>query len=125
MSEFTLDDGRKAEKVENSPDALTKVTEVYVEPKPRKRLTQRVTERFCVCEREVETIDEDTGEVVSRVVESLCGQSEGVVASSAAKPSMKSLVESKIRQSSSRGVVVFGALVLVQLVALAYVVFFM
>lgn len=72
MSEFTFDDGRKAEKIENNLDSMTKVTEVYVEPKMEKKLARRVTERLCVCEREIETIDESTGEVVNRVVERVC-----------------------------------------------------
>lgn len=51
MSEFVFD-GRKAESVENNPDPMTKVIEVYVEPKQEKKLAKRITERFCVCERE-------------------------------------------------------------------------
>lgn len=125
MSEFTLEDGRKAEKVENNPDNLTKVIEVYVEPKFQKRLSQRITEKFCVCEREVETINEDTGEVVSRVVEKLCGQAESVSVSSSEKSTFKKLVEDKIKKGSLRGMVVFGVLLVVQLAALAYVVLFM
>lgn len=121
MSEFTLEDGRKAEKVEKAPDSLTKVTEVYVEPKPSKRLSQRITERFCVCEREIETIDEDTGEVVDRAVESLCGNS----APSADKSPMRMAVENKIKASSANGVVVFGVILAVQAAALIYVLFLM
>lgn len=125
MSEFTLEDGRKAEKVENNPDNLTKVIEVYVEPKFQKRLSQRITEKFCVCEREIETINEDTGEVVSKVVEKLCGPSELVSVSSSEKSTFKKLVEEKVKKGSFRGMVIFGALLLVQLAALAYVVLFM
>ena len=46
MSEYTLEDGRKAVKVENNVDSMTKVTEVYVEPKLEKKLTQRVIEKY-------------------------------------------------------------------------------
>lgn len=122
MSEFTLDDGRKAEKVETKPDSLTKVVEVYAEPKMTKRLTQRVIERFCVCERETQTINEDTGEVVDSVVENLC--SGGAAAAKAQEKSpMKKAVELKLGQKNS--VYVFGAIILLQVAALAYVLFFM
>ena len=124
MSEYTLDDGRKAEKVENTPDSMTKVTEVYVEPKKKMRLSQRITEKFCVCEREVETIDEDTGEVVDRVVESLCGQGE-VSVSAGPKSSVQMAVENKIKKGASKTALVFGAIVAVQVLALVYVMFFM
>lgn len=124
MSEYTLDDGRKAERVENKPDSMTKVTEVYVEPKQKMRLSQRLTERFCVCEREIETIDEDTGEVVDRVVESLCGHGE-VSVSSGVKSPVQMAVEKKIKSGASKAAVVFGAIVAVQVLALVYVLFFM
>jgi hypothetical protein len=124
MSEFILDDGRKAEKVENNPDSLTKVTEVYVEPKPSKKLSQRITERFCVCEREVETVDEETGEVVDRVVENLCGQAQ-VRAVSGEGHSVLKAVEKRMSEKASRGILFFGAIVAVQLAALVYVLFFM
>lgn len=121
MSEFTLDDGRKAERTEINPDAMTKVTEVYVEPKPQKKLTQRITERLCVCEREVETIDENTGEIVSREVQKLC---EGSVSQEAVKSPMQSLVEAKLKKPNLM-TYLFVGLVALQVVALAYVVFFM
>jgi len=124
MSEFILDDGRKAEKVENNVDPLTKVTEVYVEPKPSKRLSQRVTEKFCVCEREIETIDEDTGEVVSKVVENLCSQSGSVSIISADKSPMQVAVESRMRSKFGKEVYIFGAIIALQVLALAYVLFF-
>lgn len=124
MSEFTLEDGRKAEKVENNPDSLTKVTEVYVEPKPTKKLSQRITERFCVCEREIETVDEATGEVVDRVVENLCAQGEVRAVSREGSSALKA-VEKRLSEKTSRGAILFGAIVAAQLAALVYVLFFM
>jgi hypothetical protein len=124
MSEFTLEDGRKAEKVENNPDSLTKVTEVYVEPKPTKKLSQRITERFCVCEREIETVDEATGEVVDRVVENLCAQGEVRDVSREGSSALKA-VEKRLSEKTSMGAILFGAIVVAQLAALAYVLFFM
>jgi len=124
MSEFTLEDGRKAEKVENNPDSLTKVTEVYVEPKPTKKLSQRITERFCVCEREIETVDEATGEVVDRVVENLCAQGEVRAVSREGSSALKA-VEKRLSEKTSRGAILFGVIVAAQLAALVYVLFFM
>ena len=98
MSEFTLEDGRKAEKLENNLDSLTKVIEVYVEPKKEKKLSQRITEKLCVCERVVETLDEATGEVICTVV------------------------ENKLKGIGAKNYI-FGAIILAQLVALAYVIF--
>ena len=72
---FLMEDGRRAERHiiddGNECDGTT-VTEVYVEPKIEKKLSQRVKEhrRPCIYEREIETIDEYTGEVVDRIVES-------------------------------------------------------
>ena len=56
--EFAFEDGRKAEKIELD-QGKTKVIEIYVEPKPEKKLAKRITEKYCVCEREIETIDEN------------------------------------------------------------------
>lgn len=128
MSEYILDDGRKAERKENNLDSLTKVTEVYVEPKAQKRLAQRITERLCVCERQLETIDEDTGEVVERVVENLCGSPEvrSVSASApAGKSAVQMAVENKMNLNVTKSKVVFGAILLAQVAALVYVIFFM
>jgi hypothetical protein len=127
MPEFTLDDGRKAEKVESSADSLTKVTEIYVEPKPQKKLSQRVIERLCVCEKETQTINEDTGEVVESFVESLCGGASAAAVPSATseKTPMKKVVESKLLAKADKTYYVFGAIVAAQLLALAYVLFFM
>lgn len=124
MSEFILDDGRKAEKVENNPDSLTKVTELYVEPKPSMRLSQRITERFCVCEREVETVDESTGEVVDRVVENLCAGGEKS-ATQTVKPPMQMAVEKRMLEGSNKAIYVFGAIIAAQVLALLYVLFVM
>lgn len=71
--EFLWEDGRRAERVvvdDNECDG-TRVTEVYVEPAVEKKLAQRVIERRkpIVYEREIETIDEHTGQVVDKVVE--------------------------------------------------------
>lgn len=123
MSEFTLEDGRKAEKLENSIDPMTKVTEVYVEPKPQKKLSQRITERFCVCERQIETIDEMTGEVVSKVVEKLCGD-QNSVEKVEVKSSMQQVVEEKLKGRNLKNYV-FVSVVVLQLIALGYVLFFM
>lgn len=123
MSEYTLDDGRKAEKVENSIDSLTKVTEVYVEPKQTKKLSQRITERLCVCEREIETLDESTGQVINKVVEKLC---EGVSEQKHVelKSPMQKIVEEKLKSSKSKNLL-FATLVVAQVLVLVYVVFFM
>jgi hypothetical protein len=77
-----------------------------------------------VCEREVETVDEETGEVVDRVVENLCNQGEArsVLHDSS---SVLKVVEKRMLQKSSNGILFFGAIVAVQLAALVYVLFFM
>jgi hypothetical protein len=128
MSEFTLDDGRKAEKVENTPDSLTKVTEVFVEPKPQKKLAQRVIEHYCVCERETVTFDE-AGEVVGRVSERVCCDQGRAESLSSVKPSAKSpmqlVVEDKINSKKRYDLYAFAALVVLQVLVLAYVVFVM
>lgn len=127
MSEFTLDDGRKAEKVENKIDQFTKVTEVYVEPKLTKKLSQRITEKLCVCEREIETIDEYTGEVVSKVIEKVCDQVENsdtltrVFDSSNKTPFQ--VVEEKVKNSKNIKNYMFAGVILLQLVVLAYILF--
>jgi hypothetical protein len=121
MSEFTLEDGRKAEKVENNVDSMTKVIEVYVEPKQQKKLSQRVTERLCVCERVVEILDEVTGEVVSTVVEKVC---EGATETkSQSKSPVLAAVESRIGEKKNVMNYVFVAVILAQLALLAYVTF--
>jgi hypothetical protein len=130
MSEFTLDDGRKAEKVENKPDSLTKVTEVFVEPKTQKKLAQRVIEHYCVCDRDTETFDEVTGEVVSRVSERVCcdqGRAESLysVKPSSDKSPMQLIVEDKINSKKRYDLYAFAALVVLQVLVLAYVVFVM
>jgi len=71
--EFLWEDGRRAEKIVLDDDKCdgTRVTEVYVEPAVEKKLAQRIVERRkpIVYEREIETIDEVSGQVVDKVVE--------------------------------------------------------
>lgn len=123
MSEFVFNDGRKAEKKENSIDPMTKVIEVYVEPKQEKKLAQRITERLCVCEREIETIDESTGEIVDRMVERVC---EGTVTEKRkASSDIVKAVEKKISDKKKMGTYLFAAAVLIQVIILAYVMFCM
>ena len=69
-----LEDGRHAERVtrtvsEGRED--TEVVETWTEPKKKLRLAQRqiVHRRPCVYKRETETLNEETGEVLSREVE--------------------------------------------------------
>jgi len=119
--EFVFDDGRKAEKIEID-EGKTKVIEIYVEPKPEKKLAQRITEKYCVCEREIETIDEATGQVLSKVVEKV---SDGQVYSAPVYDdvsSMEKLVEEKISNKSkiSTTNILFFGLILAQLVGLVY-----
>jgi hypothetical protein len=123
MGEFTLDDGRKAEKLEKTVDSLTKVTEVYVEPKAQKKLSQRITEKLCVCERHIETLDEVTGEVIDLVVEKVCGETSEKVA--AVRSPMQALVEEKIKNGMSVKNYIIFAVIALQLAALVYVVAFM
>jgi N-methylhydantoinase A/oxoprolinase/acetone carboxylase beta subunit len=115
MSEFTLDDGRKAEKLENNLDPMTKVTEVYVEPKLQKKLSQRITERFCVCEREIETLDEATGEVVNRIVEKTCDGFESVK-----KSAVRQAVEEKVSRGFALKDYVLVGLIALQAIVVLY-----
>lgn len=125
--EFVYTDGRKAEKVEVD-NGKTRVTEIYVEPKPEKKLAQRIIEKYCVCEREIEIIDEITGEVVDKIIEKV---TDGQVVESMKDPSqnkspMQMFVEEKLNKSSmSVSNMVLGGVVLAQLLALVYIVFFM
>jgi len=73
-----LEDGRRATKIVQEEDNVktgeTKiVTEVWAEPKIDKKLTHRVVEhrKPVIHRREIETVDEETGEVVERKVESI------------------------------------------------------
>ncbi len=120
MSEFVFEDGRKAEKVENNVDSLTKVTEVYVEPKQEKNLAKRITERLCVCEREIETINEETGEVISRSIEKVC---EGTSSSEEEKLNIFKQVENKIKNSKKTSNYLFALAIIAQLALLSYVLF--
>lgn len=121
--EFVYDDGRKAEKVEID-QGKTKITEIYVEPKTEKKLAQRITEKYCVCEREIETIDENTGEVVSKVIEKALGDSV-TFQEAKTKPSMESVVEEKLNKKSKPSLFGIGLIVLIvaQLVGMAYLLF--
>jgi hypothetical protein len=122
MPEFILEDGRKAESQESVVDALTKVTEVFVEPKPEKKLSKRITEKLCVCERHIEVLDEATGQVLETIVEKLCGeevQSQGVV------KSPRSLIEEKLASSMDPKKWIFLGVIAAQVLVLAYVLFFM
>lgn len=126
--EFVFEDGRKAEKVEID-EGKTKVIEIYVEPKPEKKLAQRITEKYCVCEREIETIDEITGEVLNKVVEKV---TDGKVYSSSdqsvnPEESMEKIVEEKINSKSkfSKTTLILIGFIVLQLVGLAYLLFSM
>ncbi len=73
-----LADGRKADKlVQEEHDAATGgskiTTEVWAEPKIDKKLTQKVVEykKPVVYRRDIETVDETSGDVIERKVESL------------------------------------------------------
>jgi hypothetical protein len=113
--EFLYEDGRKAEKIEIDEGKI-KVTEVYVEPKVEKKLAQRITEKYCVCEREIETIDENTGEVISKIVEKV---KEGeVVSLENSKSSIEKLIEEKLKNKKS---ISFSGLFLVALIVLQVV----
>lgn len=121
--EFVYEDGRKAEKIEID-QGKTKVTEIYVEPKTEKKLAQRITEKYCVCEREIETIDENTGEIVSKVIEKVLG--DAVTTQDAElKPSMESIVKEKINKKSKLSLFGVGLVVLIlaQLVGMVYLLF--
>jgi len=73
-----LEDGRLADKiVQETLDPTSGeskiVTEIHAEPKIEKHLAQRITEvkKPVVVRREIENVDELTGEVVDRKVESI------------------------------------------------------
>lgn len=123
MPEYTLEDGRKAETHESVVDPLTKVTEVFVEPKPEKKLSKRIVEKLCVCERRIEILDEVTGEVVETIVENLCGGSE--VQSQQFVKSPRAMVEEKLAKGLEIKDWVFAGVIAAQVLALVYVIFFM
>lgn len=119
MSEYTLKDGRKALKLENNLDPMTKVTEVYVEPKIEKKLSQRVIEKLGVVERVTETLDPNTGKVVDRVVEKVCEQNK-----SSKKSAMQIVVEEKIANSKLDWKnYLFVGFIVAQVLLLGYVLF--
>lgn len=120
MSEYTLEDGRKAETLESVVDPLTKVTEVFVEPKPEKKLSKRITEKLCVCERHIEILDEATGQVTETIVERLC---DGEVKSQGVK-SARERVKERLAEKDVKKWVLLGVIA-AQVAALVYVIFFM
>lgn len=126
--EFVFDDGRKAEKIELD-QGKTKVIEIYVEPKPEKKLAQRITEKYCVCEREIETIDETTGEVVGKVVEKVSdGHVEAVESMVASdNSSLEKLIENKIKNKYklNKSSMILIGLIAAQVVGLVYLLYFM
>ena len=123
MSEdFVFDDGRKAEKLEID-QGKTKVIEIYVEPKSEKKLAKRITEKYCVCEREIETIDEITGEVVSKIVEKVKDGEVLVAEEPINNYSIENLVEQKIKSKPSVTSIVLTAVIVIQLLGLAYLLF--
>ncbi len=121
--EIVFDDGRKAEKIEKD-EGKTKVTEIFVEPKLEKKLAQRVTEKYCVCERVIETIDESTGEIVNTVTEKVCD--DKVTNMSSENSNIVDMIEKKI-QDKKISPVSLGLTVLIgiQVIALVYYMFFM
>lgn len=125
MSEYTLEDGRKAENVENIIDSMTKVIEVYVEPKAEKRLSKRVIEKLGVVERVVETFDEVTGEVLGRQVERVGAERVAtepeVIEKKSLKSAMQLAVEEKLKSKIDFKTYAFIAVVIVQLLVLGYV----
>ncbi len=74
---IVTEDGRKGEKVCNETLAengnSVKVTELWLEPKPDKKLTKRVVEytRPMVYRREIQSVDEVTGQLVDQKVEAV------------------------------------------------------
>lgn len=71
IENFVMEDGRLAEK-HVKDEGNQKVTDIYVEPKRNKNLAHRIIEKKAnvVISREIETIDENTGEVIEKKVES-------------------------------------------------------
>lgn len=122
-SEFLLEDGRKAEKVEIDQGKV-KVTEIYVEPKQDKKLSQRITEKYCVCERQIETIDENTGEVVSTIIEKVSGDDVTVSSSlSQEKSPMQLAVENKLNNNKLSVNHILMAVIAVQILGIIYFLF--
>lgn len=121
--EYILEDGRKAEKRETKPEESTKVIEVYVEPKLEKRLKQRVVEKYCVCEREIQELDENTGEVINTVIEKVFDPTEAteINRSEVKKSFIEMEVENKIknRKVSVTNMILVG-LIMVQVLGLVY-----
>ena len=89
----------------------------------KKKLAQRVTEKYCVCERIIETIDESTGEVVNTVTEKVCD--DKVTSMSSENSNIVDMIEKKI-QDKKISPVSLGLTVLIgiQVIALVYYMFF-
>ena len=122
-SEFLLEDGRKAEKVEIDQGKV-KVTEIYVEPKQEKKLSQRITEKYCVCERQIETIDESTGQVISTIVEKVSGDEVTLSNSTAQEKSpMQLAVENKLNNNKLSVNHILIGVIAVQILGIVYFLF--
>lgn len=142
-NEFILDDGRKAEEVKIIKEDVV-IKEVYVEPKPaqaEKKLIKRVVERrSCGYEKEIELYDENTGEVtriiekqdfvtkqeVEQMIKEICGDSKPFVQKEKVelmKPSpAKKMLEEKISEKKNYGNYVFLGVILIQVLALVWLV---
>lgn len=72
VEKIRLEDGRHAER-HVTDDGETRVVELHAEPKRDKLLEKRIVEkrRNVVCERTIESIHPDTGEVIEQLVESI------------------------------------------------------
>jgi hypothetical protein len=73
-----LEDGRRAERIitgsyDPEKQESVEVVETWVEPKVEQRLARRqITKtRPCVCERQTELIDENTGDIIQTEVETI------------------------------------------------------
>jgi hypothetical protein len=144
-NEFVLEDGRKGEEVKIVKED-TVVQEIYVEPKPvvqevEKKLVKRVTERRpCGYEKEIELYDEVTGEItrvvekqdfatkqeVEQMIKDYCGIKKSCCNSGEPKfvvpQDAKKLLEEKINSKKSYVNYVFVGLILIQIVALVWLV---
>ena len=122
---FMLDDNlQSVEDIEQSFKKGTIKIALVFEPKFEKKLAQRVTEKYCVCERIIETIDESTGEVVNTVTEKVCD--DKVTSMSSENSNIVDMIEKKI-QDKKISPVSLGLTVLIgiQVIALVYYMFFM
>lgn len=116
--EFILEDGRKAEKIELNENH-SRITELYVEPKLEKRLKQRIVEKYCVCEREIQELDENTGEVINTTIEKVFDPTEKTEMK---KSFMEMQVENKLKNDKklSFSNILLVALIGIQVLGLIY-----